>query len=69
MFEQQLQELRHQKWRLDGQGIRTIEDARAFIDSVGFCTLYPQRPAVLTPTFVGAYFGSEEKLPTWQPHG
>jgi len=66
MFEQQLQELRHEKWRLDGQGIRTIEDARLFIDSVGFCTLYPQKPAVLAPTFLGAYTGSNEKLPTWQ---
>src|SRR5271165_3494878 len=66
MFDQQLQELRRDKWRLNGQGIRTIEDARQFIDSVGFCTLYPQKPAVLAPTFVGAYAGSDEKLPTWQ---
>jgi hypothetical protein len=66
MFEQQLQDLRREKWRLNGEGIRTIEDARQFIDSVGFCTLYPQKPAVLAPTFVGAYAGSDEKLPTWQ---
>ncbi len=66
MFDQQLQELRREKWRLNGEGIRTIEDARQFIDSVGFCTLYPQKPAVLAPTFVGAYAGSDEKLPTWQ---
>jgi hypothetical protein len=66
MFEQQLQELRHEKWHLNDQGIRTIEDARLFIDSVGFCTLYPEKPAVLAPTFVGAYVGSNEKLPTWQ---
>jgi hypothetical protein len=64
MFEQQLQELRREKWRLNGDGIRTLEAARAFIDSVGFCTLYPQKPAVLAPTFVGAYIGSDEKLPT-----
>src|ERR1035441_6082680 len=81
MFDQQLQELRREKWRLNGQGIGTIEDASPmldwrgldsiedgsqFIDSVGFCTLYPQKPAVLAPTFVGAYAGSDEKLPTWQ---
>ncbi len=66
MFEQQLQELRREKWRLNGKGIRTIEDARLFIDSVGFCTLYPQKPAVLAPTFVGAYAGGDDKLPTWQ---
>jgi hypothetical protein len=66
MFEQQLQDLRREKWRLNGEGIRTIEEARRFIDSVGFCTLYPQKPGVLAPTFVGAYAGSDEKLPTWQ---
>jgi len=66
MFDQQLQELRREKWRLDGQGIRTLDAARTFIDSVGFCTLYPQKPAVLAPTFVGAYVGDDEKLPTSQ---
>src|SRR5271157_680934 len=64
MFEQQLQELRREKWRLNGEGIGTLDAARAFIDSVGFCTLYPQKPAVLAPTFVGAYVGTDEKLPT-----
>ena len=63
MHETQLQELRRDKWRLNGQPVRTLEDAREFIDSVGFCLLYPQRPAVLAPTFVGAYKGSDEKLP------
>ncbi len=66
MFEQQLQELRHEKWCLDGHGIRTLDEARAFIDSVGFCTLYPQKPSVLAPTFIGAYVGGDDKLPTWQ---
>jgi hypothetical protein len=66
MFDQQLQELRHEKWRLDGQGIRTLDAARTFIDSVGFCTLYPQKPAVLAPTFIGAYIGNDDKLPTHQ---
>jgi len=66
MHEQQLQEMRREKWRLDGRSMRTLEDARSFIDAVGFCLLYPQRPPVLAPTFVGAYKGSEEKLPTAQ---
>lgn len=66
MQEQQLQELRHEKWHLNGQPVRTLDEARKFIDSVGFCLLYPQRPAVLVPTFVGAYVGSDEKLPTPQ---
>jgi hypothetical protein len=64
MQEQQLQELRREKWRLNGQPVCTLEEAREFIDSVGFCLLYPQRPPVLAPTFVGAYKGSDEKLPT-----
>jgi len=64
MQEQQLQELRRDKWRLNEQPVRTLEEAREFIESVGFCLLYPQRPPVLAPTFVGAYKGSDEKLPT-----
>ena len=66
MQETHLHELRREKWRLNGRQIRTLDDAREFIDSVGFCLLYPQRPAVLVPTFVGAYKGSDEKLPTAQ---
>ena len=66
MQEPQLQELRREKWRLNGQPVRTLEDAREFIESVGFCLLYAQRPQVLAPTFVGAYKGSDEKLPTAQ---
>jgi hypothetical protein len=66
MHEQQLQELRREKWRLNGRPIRTLDEAREFIDSVGFCLLYPQRPAVLAPTFVGAYAGSDEHLPARQ---
>jgi len=66
MQEQQLDELRREKWRLNGQPVRTLEEAREFIESAGFCLLYPQRPPVLAPTFVGAYKGSDEKLPTAQ---
>jgi hypothetical protein len=66
MQELQLQELRREKWRLNGRPVRTLEDAREFIESAGFCLLYPQRPPVLAPTFVGAYKGSDEKLATAQ---
>lgn len=66
MHEDQLQELRREKWRLDARAVRTLEDARAFIDAVGFCLLYAQRPAVLVPTFLGAYKGNDENLPTLQ---
>lgn len=66
MIEKELQELRSEKWRVNGRPIRTLEDAQEFIESVGFCLMYPVRPPVLVPTFVGAYAGSGESLPTWQ---
>lgn len=66
MTEQELQELRSQKWRTNGQPIRTLEDAREFIESVGFCLVLPLRPAVLVPTFIGAFSGDTNNLPTWQ---
>jgi hypothetical protein len=66
MYEQQLQELRRERWQLNGSPIRTLEEARAFIDSAGFCLLYPEKSPVLLPTFVGAYAGTDEKLPTAQ---
>ncbi|HZP24756.1 MAG TPA: hypothetical protein VFB04_15010 [Terriglobales bacterium] len=66
MHDDQLQQLRRSKWRLDGRPLRTLEEARDFIDSVGFCLLYAQRPPVLLPTFMGACQGSEDNLPTAQ---
>lgn len=66
MTEQELHQLRLKKWRLDGCPIRTLDDAREFIDSVGFCLMYPVRPAVLVPTFIGAYVGEDSNLPTWK---
>ena len=66
MTEIELQQLRREKWRLDGKAIRTIEKARAFIESVGFCLMFPQRPALLAPTFVGAFVGDTDHLPDWQ---
>ena len=66
MTEQELQQLRREKWRLDGKAIRTIEQARAFVEGVGFCLMYPVRPAMPVPTFIGAFVGSDNRLPTWQ---
>jgi hypothetical protein len=66
MTEQDLQQLRREKWRLDGKPIRTIEEARAFVEANGFCLLYPVRPAMPVPTFIGAVVGSDHRLPTWQ---
>jgi uncharacterized protein YcaQ len=66
MTEQELTQLRREKWRLDATPIRTIEQARAFLEDVGFCLVYPQRPLLLLPTFVGAFVGSDNRLPDWQ---
>jgi hypothetical protein len=66
MTDLELQQLRREKWRLDGKPIRTIEQARAFVEDVGFCLMYPQRPALLLPTFIGASVGGDEHLPEWQ---
>lgn len=66
MTEQDLDQLRRQKWRLTGPPVHTLEDAREFIESVGFCLMYPLRLPILVPTFIGAWAGSDERLPTWQ---
>jgi hypothetical protein len=66
MTDLELQQMRREKWRLDGKAIRTIEDARAFLEDVGFCLMYPRRPALLVPTFIGAFVGREDRLPEWQ---
>ena len=66
MTEQELQQQRREKWRLNGKPLRTIEEARAFVESVGLCLMYPLRPAQLLPTFIGAMIGGEDRLPTWQ---
>lgn len=79
MTEQELYENRRRLWRLDGRPVRTLEEASEFIESVGFCLMYPlsgqpnamEPPpsgttALLVPTFIGAWAGSGENLPTWQ---
>src|SRR5581483_9423247 len=66
MTDQELHQLRREKWHLTGNPVRTLDDARAFIDSVGFCLMYPLKQPILLPTFLGAWAGSDEKLPTQQ---
>jgi hypothetical protein len=61
-----LDQLRCAKWHLDGHAVRTLEDGREFIESVGFCLMYPLKPPMLLPTFIGAWVGSHDRLPTWQ---
>jgi hypothetical protein len=66
MTEQELHEQRRHKWHLTGNPIRTLEDARHFLELVGFCLMYPMRPPVLVPTFIGAWTGSDVNLPNWR---
>jgi len=63
MTDLELKDLRRERWRLNGVPIRTLEDARSFIESAGLCLTYPSRPPLLMPTFIGAWFGSDERLP------
>jgi len=64
MTPDELIQLRREKWHVNGNPVRTLEDARSFIESVGFCLLYPVSVPTLVPTFVGAWSGSDERLPT-----
>jgi hypothetical protein len=66
MTDQELNQLRRDGWHVNGEPVRTLEEAHAFIESVGFCLLYPMRQQVIVPTFMGAWAGSDERLPTWQ---
>lgn len=64
MNQQELQELRREKWHTNGQPIRTGDDARAFLESVGFAPMYPTQKKLLVPSFIGAYAGTDERLPS-----
>jgi hypothetical protein len=59
-----LNRLRREKWRVNGSPVRTLDDARGFIESVGFCLMFPLVSPLLLPTFIGAWAGTAESLPT-----
>lgn len=63
MTEQELQQQRARKWHLDGNAVRTLEQAREFMAEVGFCVMYPERTLQAVSSFIGAYAGSAEGLP------
>ncbi len=60
----ELQEARRHRWHLDGAAVRTLEGAREFLETVGFCTMYPLEQPVLLPSFMGAFAGTDEGIPT-----
>jgi len=66
MIDNELIELRREKWHVNDNPVRTLEDARSFIESVGFSLMLPpsSQKGLVLPTFVGAFVGSDEKLPT-----
>ncbi|HKU22315.1 MAG TPA: hypothetical protein VJQ50_14945 [Terriglobales bacterium] len=66
MTDRELQEARREKWRVAGNPARTLESLSEFLESVGFCLMYPQKPMPLVPTFLGAFTGQESQLPTCQ---
>ena len=66
MTEKDLDQLRRDKWLLSGTPIRTLDDARRFLEAQGFCLMYPMRKPLLAPTFIGAWTGSDKNLPTQQ---
>ena len=57
MTDQELDQLRRKKWHLDGAPLRTLDEARRFLESVGFCLMYPMRKPLLAPTFIGRVDG------------
>ncbi|HKW75923.1 MAG TPA: crosslink repair DNA glycosylase YcaQ family protein [Terriglobales bacterium] len=63
MTEQELHQERGQRWRTNGQAVRALEQARSFLEDVGFCVMYPERSLPLTPTFLGAFAGEAQNLP------
>ena len=63
MTSDELIQLRREKWHVNGIPVRTLDDARSFIESVGFCLTYPSQLPMSLPTFLGAWQGSDERLP------
>jgi hypothetical protein len=63
MFTNELHEMRRTRWRLDGNAARTGDELRDFVEACGLCLLFPARDLQF-PTFIGAFSGSGEKLPS-----
>ena len=65
MTEQEILDARRRRFRVDGDGIRTLEDAQRFISDVGFSLVYPLRHRLHAPvaSFMAAYIGSDVGVP------
>jgi 23S rRNA pseudouridine2605 synthase len=63
MTELELLQQRAHNWRTAGNPVRTLEDARSFVENAGFCLMYPERSLPMVATFIGAHAGSADNLP------
>jgi predicted transcriptional regulator len=63
MTEQELEQQRAANWRIDGNAVHTVEEARKFVEAVGFCLMYPERTLPRVPSFMGAFAGTAAGLP------
>src|ERR1041384_7763490 len=63
MTEQELEQQRAANWRIDGNAVHTVEEARSFVEAVGFCLMYPERTLPRVPSFMGAFAGTAAGLP------
>src|SRR5439155_18827091 len=64
MTEQELQQRRRARWRVDGaRPVETIDAAAEFIAEMGLCLEFPVKPWVVAPTWMRACAGTEADLP------
>jgi hypothetical protein len=63
MTEQELEQQRAVNWRVDGNPVHTVEEARNFVESVGFSLMYPERTLPRVPSFMAAFAGTATGLP------
>src|SRR5262249_18491839 len=64
MTSDELIQLRREKWHVNGNAVSTLGEAGRFIESVGVGLMLAVASHVLLPTFIGAWAGSDERLPT-----
>src|SRR5438105_15133913 len=64
MTEQELQQRRRARWRVDGaRPVETIDDAAEFIAETGLCLEFAVKTWLVAPTWMGACAGTEADLP------
>lgn len=59
----ELTERRREKWRANGNPVRTFEAARDFLEDVGLCVMYPEPRQSPAPSLMAAWLGRDHSLP------